>query len=291
MVVFILACLPYILTWLISSDDREAYIARTVDSDNVAVDTGEGIKEIDFDDYAAGVLALQTDEDSHAEAVKAQAVIVRTNLLAALTAGGTLEEPYLTIAQMEQRGIAAKMLDAVKATKGQALYYEGQPILASFHAISAGMTRDAKEALKSEAYPYLTRVDSSSDIGSEDFLKRTVLAPQEILEKCRTACPDLKLSGETLKIRILSRDSAGYVLSVKVGDTVLPGEQFRKLLDLPSSCFTMEMEEGMIVTVTKGLGHGLGLSQYGAEVMAQGGSTYEEILAYYYPGTVLQKKN
>lgn len=297
MVVFIMICLPYVLTWMISHADRERFIAQRAAGDFITIDTGDGAREIDFEDYVAGVLAMQTDPGSSPEVLKAQAVIVRTNLMAGYADKEAYvpAEPYMTVAQMEEKEIARQILLAAEATKEEILCFGDRPIMASFHAISAGTTRNASEALKSDDYPYLVQVDSSQDVQAEDYLKRTELTPAQIVEKCRTEYPGLNVGesgdGQRLQIKILSRDSADYVLLIQVGDTSMPGEQFRKLLDLPSSCFTMESGDGVVAITTKGLGHGLGLSQYGAQQMAEAGSTYSEILAVYYPGTVLTKKN
>ncbi len=297
MVVFIMICLPYVLTWMISYNDREKFIAQRASGDIITVDTGDGVREIAFEDYTAGVLAMQMDPKSSPEALKAQAVIVRTNLAEGFERQEAYVpgEPYMTVAQMEEKGISEQILAAAESTKDEILCYGDRPIMASFHAISSGSTRNASEALKSDEYPYLVQVDSSQDVRAADYLKRVELTPAQIVEKCRTEYPQLSVaqsgdSAERLQIKILSRDSSDYVLSIQVGDTVMPGEQFRKLLDLPSSCFTMEAGNGAVAIITKGLGHGLGMSQNGAEQMAEGGSTYSEILAAYFPGTVLVKK-
>ena len=102
MVVFIMICLPYVLTWMISYNDREKFIAQRASGDIITVDTGDGVREIAFEDYTAGVLAMQMDPKSSPEALKAQAVIVRTNLAEGFERQEAYVpgEHYMTVAQM-----------------------------------------------------------------------------------------------------------------------------------------------------------------------------------------------
>ena len=107
---------------------------------------------------------------------------------------------------------------------------------------------------------------------------------EEFLEKLREICPELKAGKENIleSVEIQSRDSADYAVKVKVGEKEITGEEFRNSLGLNSACFYIKEVENKVRIVTKGLGHGLGLSQYGANELAKEGKNYKEILQYYY---------
>ncbi len=167
------------------------------------------------------------------------------------------------------------MLQAIVAeTKGEVMEYKGEPIEAAFHAVSIGTTRDAKSTLNSDKYPYLQSVSSSKDVESEDYITSTMISFQkmsDLFQKNITALP-----------QVLSSDDLGYVEKIKMNDEIMSGEQFRKILSLNSACLEMKLDSDGVKVTVKGKGHGLGLSQYGANIMAKDGKKYKEILNYYY---------
>ena len=116
-------------------------------------------------------------------------------------------------------------------------------------------------------------------------------SPDYVFRKEFTEDRFAKLLGypEVEAVQILERDSAGYVLRIAVGEALLTGEQFRNKLDLHSSDVTVVKDGALWVVTTKGIGHGLGLSQYTAQIMAKDGKTYEEILTCFFPGTKIKK--
>ena len=151
------------------------------------------------------------------------------------------------------------------ATEGQVVVYNGELALVPFHQVSNGKTRDAKEVLGSEAYPYLQIVECPKDVEAENQMEsKFISATGVVIEKI---------------------DSAGYVMSVKVGEEVCSGENFREVYGLASGSFEVQAFEGKTRIITKGVGHGLGLSQYTANEMAKEGKTYKEILQTFYNGT------
>ena len=253
-------------------------------------------QEIDEEEYLAGIVAEQIALDSQPEAIKAQAVIARTSLVCALENDEELpasmsREEMLSL--WGQNGFEQnyRVLDeALAATQGEILVWKEKPIQAAFHAVSAGKTRDAKEALGVER-PYLSSVDSSIDIPSHDFLKVIYMEKKDLADKLNQACKEAGLTEESVTqgISVTKRDSGDYALEVAVGAQSMTGEEFRECLDLNSACFSIKEVEGKMRIVTKGMGHGVGLSQYGANEMAKAGSGYEEILNYYYQDVTIEK--
>lgn len=251
----------------------------------------------DVEGYLTGILAKQIPLDYQREAIKAQAVIARTSLTLALeTEGQKLPDSMSREEMLElwgQEGFEKNyqlLEEAAKATKGEILLYDGKPIQPAFHAVSAGKTRNAKEALQREDEPYLAGADSEMDIPSPDFLKVVFLEQKEFADKIKELCPEV--SGENIleAVTVPKRDSADYAVQVNIGEKTVTGEEFRNCLNLNSACFYLKEVENQIRIVTKGLGHGLGLSQYGANELAKEGKTYQEILQYYYKDISIEKK-
>ncbi|MFP3156134.1 SpoIID/LytB domain-containing protein [Lachnospiraceae bacterium ZAX-1] len=181
------------------------------------------------------------------------------------------------------------LVEAIESTKGQTIMFQQEYIDAAFHAVSAGKTRSAKEALGREELSYLDIVESFDDIPSVEFLKVVFYEKPEFIAKIlkKWDNEDIKEVEDTQenlmeKIKIVERDSAEYVTQIQIGSEIGTGEEFRDAFGLNSSCFYIAEVEGSIRIVTKGLGHGLGLSQYGGNQLAKSGKKYEEILQYYY---------
>lgn len=251
----------------------------------------------DVEGYLTGILAKQIPLDYQREAVKAQAVIARTALTLALeTDGQKLPESMSREEMLElwgQEGFEQnyqQLEEAAQATKGEILLYNGTPIQPAFHAVSSGKTRNAKEAFLREDEPYLAGTDSGMDIPSPDFLKVVFLEQEEFADKIKELCPEIPKDNVMDAVTVTQRDGADYAVQVTIGEKTVTGEEFRNCLNLNSSCFYLKEVENKIRIVTKGLGHGLGLSQYGANELAKEGKTYQEILQYYYKDVSIEKK-
>lgn len=449
--ILLVLLLPYVITVLMSGKIRQTYLDRGEDHSFISVEVDGKVREVNFEDYVMGVTALQIPSAYQTEAIKAQMVVARTNLCKMLEDHPTelLKDKYLTVDQMEELGIRDKFGRASRETSGQVLTYDGSLILASYHAISAGRTRNGNDVLGSQDYPYLVSVQSAQDVEAERYLHAEVYDPDEILRICKEQYPDMKayypqgtevstyvppdqpaesqgnedssridednqqetalnvkadgrdnvstawyadqgadtlstdLSGVETEIlteaaepksaketqafaetsqaqtkgtaetqgqaestaetqgqtegtaesppetegaaktqaqtegdsesqtqpggagneqtgnelnknnlwdnmEIESNDEAGYITKIRIGDTEIPGEEFRKFLNLNSSCFTMEQVDKGIRITTKGLGHGVGMSQYGAERMAESGTAYDDILQYYFKNVTIE---
>ena len=289
---------PYIITLLFQGNETSTGAEGTgqiMEKRLLPQEKKDG-QEIDEEEYLAGIVAEQIALDSQPEAIKAQAVIARTSLVCALENDEELpasmsREEMLSL--WGQNGFEQnyRVLDeALAATQGEILVWKEKPIQAAFHAVSAGKTRDAKEALGVER-PYLSSVDSSIDIPSHDFLKVIYMEKKDLADKLNQTCKEAGLTEESVTqgISVTKRDSGDYALEVSVGAQSMTGEEFRECLDLNSACFSIKEVEGKMRIVTKGMGHGVGLSQYGANEMAKAGSGYEEILNYYYQYVTIEK--
>lgn len=238
------------------------------------------------------VLASEIPADYNLECLKAQAVIARTNISReGDDAESGWEEADMRTAWGEEYEQNRKKIEtAVSETAGQVLTYEGELILAAYHTAANERTRNAEEVPGQEAYTYLQSVDSKEDIFADGFLCVKYLEKQDFAAAIGELFPDEKIDADILPdaIEIAERDSANYVTRVKVGDTVVNGEALRTVLGLNSACFYLSELEGKIRIVSKGIGHGLGFSQYGAEQLAQKGYTYKELLEYYYQNVSIE---
>ena len=294
-ILVILFLLPYIVTVFING--KNVNTERNMEDPYFTVTLNGKQKEVRKEDYLAGLIVKEIDPFYSEEAVKAQAVITRTNLYRKKE----YTEEYITLEDMKKRWgekegnkIYKKVKKAVEETKDQILMYDGKPIHASFHSLSNGKTRNAKEAMGKEDYPYLILKECPKDLESELQIQTLTLTYDEVKQYCG---PILKaVDKDSAKkqyqfedFEIKTNDSSGYVLEVRIGDEVYSGEEVRQVLQLPSACFTFQDFEGNLKITTQGVGHGIGMSQYTAHKMAEEGKKYDEILQFFYEGTTINE--
>ena len=261
-------------------------------------------RETTMADYLVGVVAAEMPASFEPEALKAQAVAARTYILdraahpveahrdAAVCADPGCCCAFITDDEMREnwgrdyRKNLRRIRTAVRETDGQRLTYEGEPIRAVFHSSSGGQT-EASAALWG-AVPYLVSVSSPETAetvpGFETTVTVSAAEAQTALEVTLPEDPAQWL-GETV------RDDAGRVETITIGGKTISGAEARSLFSLRSTNFTAEVTDGNVVFHVIGSGHGVGMSQYGANVMAQEGAGYQEILAHYYPGTALESES
>ncbi len=254
-------------------------------------------------DYLPGVLAGEMPADFQTEALRAQAVAARTYILWKTAHGcqthpeaDVCDEPSCCKAWRSEDELREKWgadfeanLEKVRAavadTDGWYLTWEGEPIQAVFHAASPGRTEDSGNIWT--ALPYLVSVESPETAAEvPDYLTETALSAEAFRDALLRLRPEADFSGDPGSwIGETQWSETGRVASVSIGGARFTGQELRQLFGLRSACFSLERTEtGFLFRVT-GFGHGVGMSQYGAEVMARGGSTWREILAHYYPGT------
>lgn len=252
--------------------------------------------EIFDEDILPGIIANEISMDTEYEAMKAQAVIARTNCLRAMQQGQEFPEGLSKGEMIRMWGqenfseYYTQLEGCVEDTRGVAMTYNGNYIQADFHAASAGYTRNASEVYGNEDFPYLKKVDCRMDIPSKDFLKVMFYTPQEFIEKGAEFFSDetknaaaQKTAAELIAtFSVTKKDEAGYVTEVTIDGKAYSGEKVRLAYDWNSSAFYIKEVDGEIRVVTKGCGHGLGTSLYGANRLAEQGYAYKDILKYFY---------
>ncbi|MCL2671398.1 MAG: stage II sporulation protein D [Clostridiales bacterium] len=265
----------------------------------------DALRETDLEVYLVGVLAGEMPNYFHEQALMAQAVAARTYTLYRANRGGCggrddadictnsqCCQAYQSAETLRARwgddydANMAKLQAAVFGTRGQVITYKGKPIEALYHAGSGGRTEDS-ELVYAIARPYLRSVESANEIGGRQENSKEIPFAQ-FAETVNAAYPKAKLSPDRdallSAVRILSLSGSDRVLQIQLGEVTLTGKQCRRLFTLDSTLFTIAFTENTIVFSTRGHGHGVGLSQSGANGMAQSGATWEEILLHYYTG-------
>ncbi|MBH1941037.1 stage II sporulation protein D [Mobilitalea sibirica] len=294
---------PFILTLMFSGEDNLSYSLSNMDFE--VYYEKNGVKEkLEFDKYLIGVVAANMPAGYNLEALKAQSVIARTyalynvSLLSEENPGqksfttSELGLSYISLSDMEQfwgsedyLSYFTKLENAVYATGDQILVYESELILPVFFYTGSGYTRNASEAWGVDI-PYLTSVSSKQDVTSINYLRITEYEIPEFMKLVQNAYTDITISQDRLfeDIQVTQRDSTGYVTKINLGSQTVNGEEFAKVIGLNSNHFYLEEYEGKVRVICTGVGHGIGLSQYGANSMANEGYTYNEILTHYYTG-------
>lgn len=213
--------------------------------------------------------------------------------------GKILTEPYLTRQELEEKlggnnteAFYEQLLNAMQATGNQVLFYQETYAWAPFHQSSNGKTRSAQEVLGLDTYPYLSSKECPLDKEAADEMQITTFEYKDVQAKCHpflvaVSEEDAQRTYQAGDFEIISYDSAGYVMQMRIGDTVCTGDQFRDALSLASSAFSLKDADGKLCVTTVGRGHGLGLSQWTAQQMAKSGKNYEEILQFFFEGTSL----
>lgn len=273
----------------------------------VRLKRGDSIVELTMAEYLTGVVGAEMPAAFETEALKAQAVAARTYTMYKMQVAPSSNHPdadvcddtacckaYKDDDQLKEKwGVSysayiEKIKNVVNSTDGKYLSYENEPILAVFHSSSTGKTEDCENVWGS-ALPYLVSVDSMEDSESVPQYESVVtISPTNFRETIESSYPDADLSGdESTWITDTEYSESGRLLTAEIGGVTITGTELRKLFDLRSTGMEIEFtDDGVVFTVT-GYGHGVGMSQYGANAMAQDGSTYDEILAWYYTDTVL----
>lgn len=257
------------------------------------------VNEIDLEQYLLGVVPAEMPPSWHMEALKAQAVISRTYALYQKRerVGEAYDLVASTLSQVYEgeRAIHPRASDAVRQTAGQILTYEGAPALTFFHSTSAGPTENATDHFKfseGASLPYLAGVSCPLDQDSPYYHWERTIAFKALEEALQQQGHSVGAIADALPIQ-WSR--AGRVLRLRIrhasGETILKADDLRKAIGfraLPSTRFTLRTVDDNLVFQGMGYGHGVGLCQWGAGVMARRGVPFEEILQHYYPGTRLQ---
>lgn len=239
-------------------------------------------KNIKLEDYIIGVVAGEMPALFEEEALKAQAIAARTYLINHFQTNNTIsnttdDQVYLTEEELKVKWQSNydkyynKIKKAVKSTEGLIMYYEGKPIKSYYFSKSNGYTESSLNVFN-EQRNYLNVVESPFD---EDNSYTTEISKQEFCNKLNITC-------NKITIENIEKDNSNRVSRITINNNEYTGIEIRKKLSLRSTDFTIIINNDLIMITTKGYGHGVGMSQYGANNMAKLGYTYEEILKYYY---------
>ena len=260
------------------------------------------ITEMTADDYIFGVVAAEMPALYNEEALKAQAVAAYTYACVRkannsgqdydITTDYNVDQSFVTESDLKEKWgdktqeYVAKIKKAVKDVRGYMITYDGKAITAVYHAISSGKTENA-ENVWSKGLPYLKSVESSGDKEAENYKTEVTLTLEELKEKLK---PEFEIKkGDDIVFEILEVTDAGTVKKLKIAGFECSGAALRNLLDLRSACFSVEKTDTGYTFTVYGYGHGVGMSQTGANYMAERGSDFKEILTHYYTGCKVEK--
>ena len=256
------------------------------------------VHNMELDDYLTGVVLAEMPASFEPEALKAQAVVARTYTVrayrgkyrhdgAAVCTDSTCCQGYLSETDYLSRGGSEAGIDkirqAVLDTSGYVLTYQGELIEATYFSCSGGSTEDAVAVWGTDV-PYLRATDSPGEENAAHYTDTVTFTPAEFAHAL-----SLELTGNPAGwLGKVTYTAGGGVDTMEIGGISFKGTALRKILNLRSTAFTMSAGENGITVTTKGYGHRVGMSQYGADAMAVAGSSFAEILAHYYRGTTLE---
>lgn len=249
--------------------------------------------KLNMTDYLIGVVSSEMPASFNLEALKAQSVLARTYALKAKQTERKLTDTvstqsYIDIDQMKNKWGNSfntyynKIKNAVENTNGEYLSYNGNYIEALYHSTNNGKTESSLDVF-GNYYPYLISVSSEYDKNASSYL-RTINMPIDTISNKL----GLNLNNDSV-ISILSYTDGGNIKEININGNNFSGKKVRELLGLRSTDFDISISDNNANITTRGYGHGVGMSQYGANGMANAGYSYKDILSHYYPGTTLTK--
>lgn len=273
---------------------------------HIGVFDGSEVMPMTLEDYLIGVTAAEMPASYGIEALKAQAVAARTFTLKHMSgelrckSGHTICtdhrccQAYISVERMKRNwgedfeAYYNKVRDAVVSTDGLALTSEGELVTALYHSSSGGKTEDC-EAVFAVALPYLVSVESGGEESSPEFKSTVRYTKSEFIEKINAAFPDALMSDPEKDVDVWKRTDSGRISLIRLGGTVVSGQQLRNALSLKSTNIEFDIKEDSVEICCLGFGHGVGMSQCGANAMAKKGADFEEILKHYYTGVEIEK--
>ena len=284
-VVLVLECIIYFNVKPKINNDLKHTINR-----NSSVD----INKIKLENYVIGVVAAEMPATFSFEALKAQAVVSRTfaykkifdNKIDYDSLYKDKGQAYITIEEMREKWkedfnkYYDIVIKSVKETSGEIIVYNDKPINSYYFSSSNGFTEDSTAVFEEE--DYLVSVEVPSDINSKEYFAEKNIPLEDFKQK-------LKINADKLRITNISRSDTNHVSSIIINEKKYTGIEIRKLLDLRSTDFEIEIIEDDVKITTRGYGHGVGMSQNGANSLALEGKKYEDIINYFYKNVSIKK--
>ena len=262
------------------------------------------IEEIPLDEYLLGVVSAEMPANFEQEALNAQALVARTYTIYSIKRNKNKHEgadicDSSTCCQAwisKEDRLARwnedvreeywnKIVKAVNTTKGKVITYNGDVIDAFFHSNSGGITEIPVNVWGGTNFPYLQSVQTSGEEGYSQYSSEVTLTQEELINKIRAKHSDFNIDiSQQDSVKILEYTEAGRVKNIQIGNLKLSGVEVRSLLGLKSTNFKIEINNGKVTFIVTGYGHGVGMSQTGADSMAKQGNNYEEIIKHFYTG-------
>lgn len=262
------------------------------------------IEEVKLDDYLYGVVSSEMPASFEEEALKAQAVVARTYTIYKIQNSGAKHkgadicdnsaccQAWISkddrLAKWEESSRQSnweKIVQAVNSTQGKMIIYEGKPINAFFHSNSGGKTETTLNVWGGSGYPYLQAVATAGEETYSQYSSEATFSKQDFINKIKAKHSDFSIDFSAQDcIKVLEYTDGDRVKTIQIGNLQLSGVEVRTLLNLRSANFTVAIEADNITFKVVGYGHGVGMSQTGADSMAKQGSNYEEIIKHFYTG-------
>lgn len=289
LITLVMLLIPYMVVVFLTKENNKIEVRIKKENNEIIT--------VELEEYIIGVLAGEMPVSFNIEALKAGAVASRSYVLKKMknntknydVVDTVINQVYLDDIKLKEKygenykEQIKKIETAVMATKGEYLSYNNEIVEALFFSTSTGKTENVEEVF-SEYLPYLRSVDSSWDSEvSPIFSETNTFSLDEFYNKLNIP------KNSKLEYQILETTSTGRIKKIKINDIELTGSEFAKKLGLKSNYFEIVVFDTNILITTKGYGHGVGMSQYGAEAMAKKGYKYDEILKYYYQNVEIKK--
>lgn len=278
---------------------------ETISEDEVELfDESTGTKiQVPIKDYIINAAACEMPATYEENAIKAQMIAIHSYYLYCQNNPTYLEKGCISVNSKNMQGYTdktkltefwgtsfydfyAKFERCYEDVKNLIVTFDNLPALTSYYAVSCGKTRDSKDVWE-QSIPYLVSVDSSHDAISDKYLNIKKFSVYDMYSLLKGSFPSLKISEDNPEewFGEISYFNSGYGQYIKIAGDLVPADQFRKALNLQSTCLIVFFEDNEFSVATKGYGHGVGMSQFGANYLSQQGNDYKEILSYYFPNT------
>ena len=286
---------------------NESYNYKNYNTIKLLHTKDNSIEEIGLDEYLYGVVSAEMPVDFELEALKAQAIVARTYTIYKITQNESkhgdahicdsseccqawiLKEDRLARWEQEKgEENWNKIVLAVNDTKGKIITYEGKPINAFFHSNSGGATESPINVWGGSGYPYLQTVETNGEDGYTQYSSELEISKDDFINKIKEKYSDFLINfEEENSLQILEYTEGGRIKTIKIGNKNLSGVEVRTIFGLRSANFLIEVSDKIKFSV-KGYGHGVGLSQTGADSLAKQGYSAEDIIKHFYSGVIVE---
>lgn len=288
----------------IKSKEENSYDYKKYNTVKVLHTKTNNVEEINLDEYLYGVVSAEMPASFEEEALKAQSIVARTYTIykivhnlgkhnsADICDDSTCCQAWISKEdrlnkwdENERESNWNKIMQAVNETKGKIITYNGEPINAFFHSNSGGNTEAPVNVWGGTGYPYLQTVQTSGEDAYTQYKSEVIISKEELVNKMKEKYEDFLIDyNEENSIKIIEYTEGNRVKTIKIGNKNLSGVEVRSIFSLKSANFEVNIEENNIKFSVIGYGHGVGMSQTGADSLAKQGKNCEEIITHFYTG-------